>query len=365
MGAQDPRRLDDLVATVKALRAQVTALQNTALNRISTHTHAGGGGGTGTVTSVAAGDSTITIGGTPTVAPTVKVTPGTFQPLDSDLTAIAGLTATTDNFIQSKSSAWTSRTPTQVAADLVTPLSTSLQPLDTDLTTIGGLSPSNDDFMQRKAGAWANRTPAQVQADLVGNTSTKLAAGNDARIIQGAIGAYPISAYGYVACTVHPDSVNNVATAQATVNTLEVYRIWVPAGTAITGAATFVGTAGTTPGSTNASGFALYTDAGVLITSTPNDYTLFTSTGLRTKAFSAAQAASSTDTWYRLAMVHTCSVVPKFGVSSVNSTTFYNAAVSGTHRRGIFQASTLTYPASFTPSTFGSLDSPMLFMALY
>lgn len=41
------------------------------------------------------------------------------QPLDSDLTTIAGLTATTDNFIQSKSSAWASRTPAQVAVDLL------------------------------------------------------------------------------------------------------------------------------------------------------------------------------------------------------------------------------------------------------
>lgn len=43
---------------------------------------------------------------------------GSFQPLDSDLTTIAGLTATSDNFLQAKSSAWASRTPTQVAADL-------------------------------------------------------------------------------------------------------------------------------------------------------------------------------------------------------------------------------------------------------
>lgn len=41
------------------------------------------------------------------------------QALDSDLTTIAGLTATTDNFIQSKASAWASRTPTQVTADLI------------------------------------------------------------------------------------------------------------------------------------------------------------------------------------------------------------------------------------------------------
>lgn len=49
----------------------------------------------------------------------VKTALATKQTLDSDLTTIAGLTATTDNFLQSKSSAWTSRTPTQVTADLI------------------------------------------------------------------------------------------------------------------------------------------------------------------------------------------------------------------------------------------------------
>jgi hypothetical protein len=48
----------------------------------------------------------------------VKAYADTKQPLDSDLTTISGLTATTDNFIQAKSSAWASRTPAQVAADL-------------------------------------------------------------------------------------------------------------------------------------------------------------------------------------------------------------------------------------------------------
>lgn len=41
-----------------------------------------------------------------------------YQPTDSDLTTIAGLTATTDSFIQSKSSAWASRTVAQVTTDL-------------------------------------------------------------------------------------------------------------------------------------------------------------------------------------------------------------------------------------------------------
>jgi len=40
------------------------------------------------------------------------------------------------------------------------------QPLDSDLTTIAGLAVVNDNFMQAKAGAWAGRTVAQVKTDL-------------------------------------------------------------------------------------------------------------------------------------------------------------------------------------------------------
>lgn len=90
------------------------------------------GGGSGTVTSVAASVPTgLTISGSPvTTSGTLAIALDTGyviptqaaldakQPLDSDLTTIAGLTATTDNFIQSKSGAWASRTVAQVAADL-------------------------------------------------------------------------------------------------------------------------------------------------------------------------------------------------------------------------------------------------------
>lgn len=40
------------------------------------------------------------------------------------------------------------------------------QPLDADLTVIAGLTPNNDDILQRKSGAWANRTLAQLKTDL-------------------------------------------------------------------------------------------------------------------------------------------------------------------------------------------------------
>jgi hypothetical protein len=51
---------------------------------------------------------------------------GTYQPLDSDLTTIAGLTATTNNFLIAVSSAWASRTPSQALTTLG--LSTSDSP---------------------------------------------------------------------------------------------------------------------------------------------------------------------------------------------------------------------------------------------
>jgi Protein of unknown function (DUF2793) len=40
------------------------------------------------------------------------------------------------------------------------------QPLDSDLTTIAGLTATTDSFLQAKAGAWAARTIAQVKTDL-------------------------------------------------------------------------------------------------------------------------------------------------------------------------------------------------------
>lgn len=52
-------------------------------------------------------------------------------------------------------------------ADLPTvPALSNYQPLDADLTDIAGLTPSNDDIIQRKAGAWTNRTMAQLAGDL-------------------------------------------------------------------------------------------------------------------------------------------------------------------------------------------------------
>lgn len=178
---------------------------------------------------------------------------------------------------------------------------------------------------------------------------------------------YPMSEYGIVASTTHIDNLAAAGTG-VSVSTIEVYRVYVPAKTLITGACCIVKAAGTTPGSTNASGFALYLDDGTsrLAIST-NDYTLFTSTGLRSKPFTASVAAQPTGRFLKVAMLHSCSgTAPTFGVTAAFGSAYFNAKVpSGTHRRGQFKTATTAFPATFDPETYGTLDSPMLFMGLY
>ena len=83
------------------------------------------------------------------------------------------------------------------------------QAADADLTTIAGLTPTTDSFMQAKAGAWAARTIAQVKTDLgisspplfitpainnyVGMPSPNVAAHGIANYVLGATGRGNIS----------------------------------------------------------------------------------------------------------------------------------------------------------------------------
>lgn len=176
---------------------------------------------------------------------------------------------------------------------------------------------------------------------------------------------YPLSAYGLVTSSFHMDSANSVANT-VSVNTIEIYRMWVPPGKTLTGAATFVTTAGAAATASGASGFALYSDDGATqLAITPTDYALFTTAGLRSAAFTTPVAAQSAGRWVRLAMIHTCVTVPKFMTGFGMTAAVLNSARTGIHRRGIFATGTTAFPASFNPATFGTNDNPALFMALY
>lgn len=93
------------------------------------------------------------------------------QPADVDLSTIAGLTATTDSFMQAKSNAWAARTVAQVKTDLGLTGTNSgdqdlsgLQPLDADLTALAAMTAPATKLAGIATGATANDTDANLKA---------------------------------------------------------------------------------------------------------------------------------------------------------------------------------------------------------
>lgn len=93
------------------------------------------------------------------------------QPLDTDLTTIAGLTATTDNVLQSVASAWASRTPAQ--------LKTTLALVKGDV----GLSNVDNTTDVGKPVSSAAQTALNLKADLAGPTFTGTVSGITATMV--------------------------------------------------------------------------------------------------------------------------------------------------------------------------------------
>jgi len=97
------------------------------------------------------------VGSLPDVAEETHAATGKTTPVDADEIPLADSAAS----FALKKLTWAN-----LKATAKTYFDTLYQPTDSDLTTIGGLTPSNDDLIQRKAGAWTNRTMAQLISDL-------------------------------------------------------------------------------------------------------------------------------------------------------------------------------------------------------
>lgn len=85
---------------------------------------------------------------------TTSAAAAAYQPLDTDLSTIAGLTATTDNFLVSVSSAWSSRTPAQVRTTLALVIGTDVQAFDADLSALAGVSGTNTIYYRSASNTW-------------------------------------------------------------------------------------------------------------------------------------------------------------------------------------------------------------------
>lgn len=107
-----------------------------------------------------------------------------YQPTDADLTTIAGLTATTDSFLQAKSSSWAARTIAQVKTDLgltgtnsgdqtsivgisstTTQFNTALS--DNDFATLAGTETLSNKRVTKRSGTTASSATPTINTDNV------------------------------------------------------------------------------------------------------------------------------------------------------------------------------------------------------
>lgn len=167
------------------------------------------------------------------------------QPLDSDLTTLAGLTATTDNFIISVSSAWASRTPSQartslglgtaalVATDLADLNEATIEgAIDTlaNLTSIQGRTVTLADAGANAifgwddvAGAYENLTQAEVLAVIGDSTATAkgvVELATDAETVTGTDTARATTPANITAKMAAPGTIGGTTPGAATFTTL-------------------------------------------------------------------------------------------------------------------------------------------------
>jgi hypothetical protein len=160
-------------------------------------------------------------------------------------------------------------------------------------------------------------------------------------------GVYPVAAYGFFATSVLPESCHNRANITST-----SVRLFVPAGQVITRAGACVTDAGS--GTTGLTGFALYDDAGNLVTSTVTDTALFETAGYRFKSFPTPVAAQGSDryVWLRI-NIYDATARPYLAYAI-----FYNSAVVDggltTHRRVFGTSALSSWPSTINPLSDGS-----------
>ena len=122
---------------------------------------------------------------------------GVYQPADSNLTTIAGLTATTDSFMQAKAGAWAARTIAQVKTDLG--VIEKLPRTSGEYYTLGGAEASSPIAGQAGSGA-AGRMVAHPVWLPAGSYDRACV-----RTTVAAVATYRIGVYPNNAATMRPD----------------------------------------------------------------------------------------------------------------------------------------------------------------
>lgn len=172
----------------------------------------------------------------------------------------------------------------------------------------------------------------------------------------GASGAvFPLSGYGLAAAS--GDPLNFLANGAVSSGQVALARTWIPANTAITNLWLAVRTGGTYETSAVPNRLALYTDAGVQVTATADDDTLWTTPGWRGGAVAAPVAGQAAGRFVYIGAIwggFTGVAVPfPTGVDD-SHTPWFSVGVGETHRRAMYATGQSALPASFDPASFGT-----------
>lgn len=309
------------------------------------------------------------------------------------------------------------------------------QPLDADLTAIAGLVPSNDDVIQRKLGSWTNRTPAQLKSDLglvkgdvglgnvdntsdankpvstatqtaldgkvdeslidakgdliVGtadNTPARLAVGTNGQVLtadsaqtggvkwadasggggDAIVGTYPPQGYGFFAFPGDIGLFDNGTITGSGQITIE--RLYIPANQELSVLGVLLAANGTYDGSGGANnGMGVYTDAGVLIEAVKPGATVWTTGAGTWKIFTLASPVAGEGSgrfvYVALLVDAYTSGNPNIYYRNVAEVLWRGGNGVSSHRRTFYETGVSDFPASFNPATYGNSGSG--YMPLY
>jgi hypothetical protein len=210
---------------------------------------------TNTLTLSGTDGSTLNIGTGGTLGTAAYTAASAYQPIDTDLTTIAGLTATTDNFIIGVSSAWASRTAAQARTTLGLVIGTNVQAWDADLDALAGIAGVQGDIIYRNASTWVRLAPGTDGNQLTTHGASANPTWDSASAGGGgnAFGTIAVSGQTSVVADAAPDTLTLVAGTNVTITT--------DAGAADSVTINATGGGGGTPGGSDT--YVQYNDVGV------------------------------------------------------------------------------------------------------
>lgn len=171
---------------------------------------------------------------------------------------------------------------------------------------------------------------------------------------------FPLSGYGLVGASDDPSNIT--ATNSLSAGVAVWHRIYVPANTAINGAATYVNSAGSTVGA-GIQGFSVYEESGTLVASVSSN-TIFTSTGWRSAAFSSPVAAQGSGRFVYVGFVCNLTSAPTTAGAGTGAPAF-NGGVSVTNRRCFYASGVTSWPSSITVASHGTISNQTNLVGIY